>query len=669
MSDTAPAAVDPLFLLPVRYEDRTRITPLGALLPGARAVVEGEVQLADIVFRRRRTLLVRISDGSGFLNLRFFYFSRAQVANLARGTRLRCTGEVRRGPQGLEMVHPEYRRLGNEAEPLEDRLTPIYPLTEGVTQGRLRASVNRALLRLAANPAEDLLPRDVVSRLHLPPLSEALEFMHHPPVGTSLAVLAAGRNPAQRRLAFEELLAHQLSMQQLKQRIQREPAPALHDPEKLSDRFVASLPFALTAAQQRVLGEVAGDLQRELPMMRLIQGDVGCGKTVLAAAAAARAVGSGGQAALMAPTELLAEQHWRTLDGWFRPLGITVALLSGSQPARTRRSGIAAVASGEVQIAVGTHALFQEGVTFRRLAVVIVDEQHRFGVQQRMQLKEKGRHGQQVPHQLIMTATPIPRTLAMTAYADLDVSVIDELPPGRVPIRTVVLAAERRAEVVERIHSACRAGRQAYWVCPLIDESDELRAQAAEETAASLVAALPDVRIGLVHGRMPPRAKEKAMHDFKAGRTQLLVATTVIEVGVDVPNASLMVIENAERMGLAQLHQLRGRVGRGSAESSCVLLYQSPLSELARARLAVVRDSNDGFEIASRDLELRGPGELLGTRQTGLAELRIADLIRDADLLPQVRSTAQLLLRENAACIAPLRVRWIGGAEEYGRIG
>jgi ATP-dependent DNA helicase RecG len=669
VNDTAPAAVDPLFLLPVRYEDRTRITPLGALLPGARAVVEGEVQLADVVFRRRRTLLVRISDGSGFLNLRFFYFSRAQMQNLPRGTRLRCAGEVRRGPQGLEMVHPEYRRMGAALEPLEDRLTPIYPLTEGVTQGRVRASVNRALAKLAANPAEDLLPASVVARLRLPPLREALEFMHHPPVGTSLAALAAGQNPAQRRLAFEELLAHQLSMQQLKQRIQSEPAPALHDRDSLGARFVASLPFALTAAQQRVLDEVASDLTRELPMMRLIQGDVGCGKTVIAAAAAARAVGSGGQAALMAPTELLAEQHWRTLDAWFRPLGITVALLSGSQPARTRRSAIAAVGSGEVQIAVGTHALFQEGVTFQRLALVVVDEQHRFGVQQRMQLKEKGRHGEQVPHQLIMTATPIPRTLAMTAYADLDVSVIDELPPGRVPIRTVVLAGERRAEVVERIHNACRSGKQAYWVCPLIDESDELRAQAAEETAASLVAALPDVRIGLVHGRMPPRAKEKAMHDFKAGRSQLLVATTVIEVGVDVPNASLMVIENAERMGLAQLHQLRGRVGRGAAESSCVLLYQSPLSELARARLAAIRDSNDGFEIARRDLELRGPGELLGTRQTGLAELRVADLIRDADLLPQVRSTAELLLKENAACIAPLRVRWIGGAEEYGRIG
>ncbi len=404
-------------------------------------------------------------------------------------------------------------------------------------------------------------------------------------------------------------------------------------------------------------------------MMRLVQGDVGCGKTVVAAASAARAVGSGRQAAMMAPTELLAEQHWRSLDAWFRPLGITVALLSGSQPARTRRSALVAVASGEAQIAVGTHALFQEGVEFRDLALVIVDEQHRFGVQQRMQLASKGQRDGRVPHQLIMTATPIPRTLAMTAYADLDVSVIDELPPGRTPIRAVVLAEERRDEVVERIHIACREGRQAYWVCTLIEESEELRAQAAEETAAQLAEALPELRLGLVHGRMPAKAKDKAMQDFKSGSTQLLVATTVIEVGVDVPNASLMVIENAERMGLAQLHQLRGRVGRGTQESTCVLLYRAPLSQLARERLATMRDTNDGFEIARKDLELRGPGELLGTRQTGLADLKVADLIRDADLLEQVRATADALLRDNATCVLPLRQRWIGSAEDYGRVG
>jgi ATP-dependent DNA helicase RecG len=665
----AAAGADPLFLLPHRYEDRTRITPVGALAAGMRAVVEGEVQLADVVYRRRRALLVRLSDGSGFLTLRFFYFSRAQQQNLARGTQLRCFGEVRRGPQGLEMVHPEYRRVDTAPEALEESLTPIYPLTEGQTQGRVRATVNRALARLAANPAEDLLPARIVEGLHLPPLREALEFMHHPPVGTSLESLATGRHPAQRRLAFEELLAHQLSLAQLKQRVQSEPALPLPDDTGLADRFIASLPWKLTGAQQRVLGEVTTDLMQQRPMMRLVQGDVGCGKTVVAAAAAARAVGSGAQAALMAPTELLAEQHWRSLDAWFRPLGVTVVLLTGSQPARTRRSALEAVASGEAHIAVGTHALFQEGVRFQRLVLAIVDEQHRFGVQQRMQLKQKGEGAGSTPHQLIMTATPIPRTLAMTAYADLDVSVIDELPPGRTPIRTIALPEERRSDVVARIHAACQEGRQAYWVCTLIDESEELRAQAAEETAAALIQALPGISIGLVHGRMPARAKDKAMQDFKGGRVQLLVATTVIEVGVDVPNASLMVIENAERLGLAQLHQLRGRVGRGAQESTCVLLYRMPLSQLGRERLAILRDSTDGFVIAQKDLELRGPGELLGTRQTGLAELKVADLIRDADLLPQIRSTAEQLLRDNAACIAPLTRRWIGNAETYGRIG
>jgi len=493
--------------------------------------------------------------------------------------------------------------------------------------------------------------------------------MHHPPVGTSLEELAAGTHPAQRRLAFEELLAHQLSLQLLKRTIQSDPAAPLADAAGLAPRFIASLPFPLTGAQARVLAEVDADLTLARPMVRLIQGDVGCGKTVVAAAAAARAIGSGGQAALMAPTELLAEQHFRSLSGWFKPLGVTVALLTGSLPARTRRSALEATASGEVQLVIGTHALFQEGVQFARLRLAIVDEQHRFGVQQRLQLKEKGRHEDLVPHQLIMTATPIPRTLAMTAHADLDVSVIDELPPGRTPVRTVVIAEEKRASVVARIHAACQAGRQAYWVCPLIDESEELRCQAAEETAATLAAALPEVRVDIVHGRMTSKEKERAMQAFKAGKTQLLVATTVIEVGVDVPNASLMVIENAERMGLSQLHQLRGRVGRGSHESSCVLLYRSPLSMMAKSRLATIRDTTDGFEIARRDLELRGPGELLGTRQTGLAELRVADLMRDADLLPGVRDLAAALLDAGSACIAPLRRRWIGAAEEYGRVG
>ncbi|HUO19313.1 MAG TPA: ATP-dependent DNA helicase RecG [Steroidobacteraceae bacterium] len=658
---------DLLFLLPLRYEDRTRVTAIGALTPGTRAAVEGEVQLTEVAYRRRRQLLTRLADGSGFLTLRFFYFSGSQQHNLARGTRLRAFGEVRRGPLGLEIVHPEYRRLGAAAEPLEETLTPIYPLTEGVPQGRLRALIAQALEAVARGGLVDLIPPQAGLPAGLPTLEEALVYLHRPPRGAELAELAAGRHPAQRRLAFEELLAHTLALRVRKRALKSDPAARLGD-ATLARRLVGSLPFSLTRAQARALAEVEADLESGVPMVRLLQGDVGCGKTVVAAAAAARAAGAGKQAALMAPTELLAEQHGRNFTEWFRPLGLPVALLSGGQPARTRRSALEGLASGEIRIVVGTHALFQEGIAFADLALVIVDEQHRFGVQQRLRLAEKARGAQLLPHQLIMTATPIPRTLAMTAYADLDISVIDELPPGRTPVQTVVLPEERRAQVVQRIVAACRAGRQVYWVCPLIDESDELRAQAAEETAAALAAALPGVRVGLVHGRMPPKAKDEAMLAFKAGRIQLLVATTVIEVGVDVPNATLMVIENAERMGLAQLHQLRGRVGRGLEASSCVLLYRSPLSETARARLKAIRATADGFEIARRDLELRGPGELLGTRQTGLAQLRVADLMRDADLLPRVQAAAERL-ESDPARSAALTLRWIGSDERYGRVG
>jgi ATP-dependent DNA helicase RecG len=660
--------VDLLFLLPLRYEDRTHVTAIGALSPGQRAAVEGEVQLTEVAYRGRRQLLSRISDGSGMLTLRFFYFSSSQQANLARGTRLRCFGEVRRGPTGLEMVHPEYRRIAGEAAPLEEALTPIYPLTEGVPQGRLRSLIQEALRELERAALPDLIPRGALPE-GLPPLAEALGYLHRPPREAQLAELAAGRHPAQRRLAFEELLAHHLALRMRKRQLKTDPAWELKDSASLARRFATALPFALTGAQARALRDVEADLGTGVPMVRLLQGDVGCGKTVVAAAAAARAAGSGMQAALMAPTELLAEQHWRNFHAWFAPLGQTVALLSGSQPARTRRSALAALAAGEVQLVVGTHALFQEGIEFARLALVIVDEQHRFGVQQRLQLSEKGRQQGRVPHQLIMTATPIPRTLAMTAYADLDISVIDELPPGRTPVRSVVVPETRRAQVVARIEQACAAGRQAYWVCPLIDESDELRAQAAEETAAALGAALPGVRVGLVHGRMPGAAKDAAMLAFKAGRIQLLIATTVIEVGVDVPNATLMVIENAERLGLAQLHQLRGRVGRGTDASTCVLMYRAPLSALARERLKVIRATNDGFAIARRDLELRGPGELLGTRQTGLAQLRVADLMRDAELLPRVQETAELLLARHPESVAALSRRWIGAGERYGTVG
>jgi ATP-dependent DNA helicase RecG len=660
---------DLLFVLPLRYEDRTQVCQIGALLPGMRSVVEGEIQLTEVTYRRRRQLLCRISDGSGFLTLRFFYFSAAQQNGLSRGARIRCFGEIRRGPLGLEIVHPEYRRVLEEQAPLEETLTPIYPLTEGVPQGRLRALIAEALRELDTSAVCDWIPSHMIEPLGLPSLKDALRYMHRPPREAELAELAVGRHPAQRRLAFEELLAHHLTLTLQKRAAKTDPAAALHDAEELERKFIAGLPFSLTNAQARALQDVDADLRGSLPMVRLLQGDVGCGKTVVAAAAAARAAGSGLQAALMAPTELLAEQHWRNFRDWFQPLGLTVALLSGSQPARLRRSVFETIASGEIRIVVGTHALFQEGVDFKHLALVIVDEQHRFGVQQRLRLQEKGQKDGRFPHQLIMTATPIPRTLAMTAYADLDISVIDELPPGRTPVRTVVVPEQRRDEVVMRIVEACRAGCQAYWVCPLIEESEELRSQAAEETAAVLAEALPEVRVGLVHGRMPSAKKDEAMLAFKAGKIQLLVATTVIEVGVDVPNATLMVIENAERMGLAQLHQLRGRVGRGTEASTCLLLYRAPLSQLARERLKAIRETNDGFEIARRDLELRGPGELLGTRQTGLAQLRVADLMRDADLLPRVQETAELLLASYTDNIAALAARWIGSGERYGRVG
>jgi ATP-dependent DNA helicase RecG len=509
----------------------------------------------------------------------------------------------------------------------------------------------------------------VLTPLGLPSLRDALLYVHRPPREASVDELARCAHPAQKRLAFEELLAHHLSLKLLKRAAKTDPARPLEDAGGLTARFISALPFAMTGAQTRALADIEKDLHDTQPMVRLLQGDVGCGKTVVAAAAAARAAGSGFQAVLMAPTELLAEQHWRNFSSWFHPLGMPVALVSGSQPARTRRSALETIASGEVQIVVGTHALFQEGIEFARLALVIVDEQHRFGVQQRLRLQEKGHKSGGIPHQLIMTATPIPRTLAMTAYADLDISIIDELPPGRTPVKTVVVPEQRRSEVVERVMTACRSGTQAYWVCPLIDESDELRYQAAEETAAALAEALPELRVGIVHGRMPSAKKDQAMLQFKAGTIQLLVATTVIEVGVDVPNATLMVIENAERMGLAQLHQLRGRVGRGSDASTCVLLYRAPLSELAKERLKAIRETNDGFEIARRDLELRGPGELLGTRQTGLAQLRVADLMRDAELLPRVQQAAELMLASCPDSIAPLAARWIGSGERYGRVG
>jgi ATP-dependent DNA helicase RecG len=615
-------------------------------------------------------MLCRIADGSGFLTLRFFHFTAQQQNGLARGVRIRCFGEARRGSQGPEMVHPEYRRIDSSAaKSAEEHLTPIYPATEGVTQGRLRMLVGMALEQTAGRELEDWLPAGVLANSQLPTLREALAYVHRPPADAPVAELLEWRHPAQRRLAFEELLAHQLSLKVLRRRIQSEPGWPLAADGSLKRALLAGLPFALTAAQVRVLAEVERDLAHPKPMLRLVQGDVGCGKTLVAALAATGAVQLRRQVALMAPTELLAEQHAQNFRRWFEPLGVTVASLTGRQTGKARSAVRAAIHAGHASIVIGTHALFQEAIEFESLALVIVDEQHRFGVHQRLSLREKGSRDGHRPHQLIMTATPIPRTLAMTAYADLDVSVIDELPPGRTPVKTVVLAEARRDEVVMRIRTACLGGRQAYWVCPLIDESAEMPYQAAEETAAALAAALPELRVGLVHGRMAAAAKESAMRRFKAGEIQLLVATTVIEVGVDVPNATLMVIENAERMGLAQLHQLRGRVGRGRHASSCLLLYRAPLSPLARERLRVMRDTNDGFVVARRDLELRGPGELMGTRQTGLAQMRVADLMRDADLLPKVQIAAEAMLRDWPSNVTPLIRRWVGHAEQYGRVG
>ncbi len=658
---------DLLFLLPLRYEDRTQLRKLGTVLPGERCLTSGEVLLAETVYRGRRNLLVRISDGTGQMTLRFFHFSNSQRDQFRPGMRVTCFGEARKGPSGLEMVHPEYRLLRGDAEgATTDSLTPVYPATEGVQQGRLRLLTDQALKLLASTPPKELLPDTIRRRLNMPSLAEAIQYLHRPPPDADVQALKSGRHPAQQRLAFEELLAHFLSLRSLREVASEVPATALPAGSELAQQFVASLPFTLTGAQQRVVADIERDLGFEHPMMRLIQGDVGSGKTVVAAIACLQAVAAGVQAAIMAPTELLAEQHLRSFTSWFEPLGITPVWLAGSQKAAERRKSLAAIEDGSAKVVVGTHALFQEGVSFGRLGLVVIDEQHRFGVHQRMALRDKGGEAGQ-PHQLVMTATPIPRTLAMAAYADLDTSIIDELPPGRKPVSTIAISDGRRDEVVARVRSACAEGKQAYWVCPLIEESEVLEAEAAEASFQMLTEQLPELRVGLVHGRMKPAEKERGMRAFKDGVIQLLVATTVIEVGVDVPNASLMIIENAERMGLSQLHQLRGRVGRGSAESHCVLLYKSPLGQLAKQRLSVLRDTNDGFVVAQRDLELRGPGELLGTRQTGLPDYRIADLSRDAELMPRVQSVANEIIDDTPLRDAIVR-RWLGKAERYAKV-
>ncbi|WP_116474704.1 ATP-dependent DNA helicase RecG [Zobellella maritima] len=659
---------DLLFHLPLRYEDRTRVYPIAGLVPGMHVSVVGEITDNRLVFGRKRMLTCRMQDHSGSLTLRFFNFAAAQKNSLTAGTRLRAYGEVRPGHHGLEIIHPEYSLLGDgEAVSAEASLTPVYGTTEGLRQLSLRQLTEQALQLLEQQPLQEWLPEGLYP--HQLGLNQAVRLLHRPPPDVPLEQLEHGTHPSQTRLIMEELLAHNLSVLQVREQSQAHAARPLPCPQPLIDNFLARLPFEPTGAQSRVVADIRRDLQKPVPMMRLVQGDVGSGKTLVAALAALQVIGNQAQVALMAPTELLAEQHAANFAAWLEPLGIEVGWLAGKVKGKARTEQLARIASGELAMVVGTHALFQEQVVFNALELVIIDEQHRFGVHQRMALREKGSQGEVCPHQLIMTATPIPRTLAMTAYADLDTSIIDELPPGRSPVTTVAIPDTRRDQVIARVREVCREqGRQAYWVCTLIEESEVLECQAAEDTATQLLAQLPELKVGLVHGRMKAAEKQAVMTDFKDGGLDLLVATTVIEVGVDVPNASLMIIENPERLGLAQLHQLRGRVGRGATESHCVLLYHAPLSKTAGQRLGVLRDTADGFVIAQKDLEIRGPGELLGTRQTGLADLKVADLVRDQHLLPEVQRLARYLADRHPQAVAPLIRRWLGLRDHFGKV-
>jgi len=656
---------DLLLHLPLRYEDRTRLYTINDLQPGIFATIEGEVLRSDISFGRRRMLTCQISDGTGMVTLRFFNFNAAMKNSLAAGRRVTAYGEIKRGTIGAEIIHPEYRIQGENSEVvLQESLTPVYPTTEGIRQATLRKLTDQALELLDTVPIAELLPEELSRSLI--PLPQALHLLHRPPPDIQLADLEKGHHPAQRRLIMEELVAHNLSMLAVRAGTQSYKALPLHHDDRLKKQFLASLPFSPTGAQQRVVAEIEQDLAKSYPMMRLVQGDVGSGKTLVAALAALCAIAQGQQVGLMAPTELLAEQHANNFRQWFEPLGIQVGWLAGKQKGKARQAQQDAIASGQVSMVVGTHAIFQEQVLFSSLSLVIIDEQHRFGVHQRLALWEKGLQQGFHPHQLIMTATPIPRTLAMTAYADLDTSVIDELPPGRTPVTTVAIPDTRRSDIISRVKSACeQENRQAYWVCTLIEESEMLEAQAVEATWEGLKEALPALNIGLVHGRMKAQEKQAVMQAFKQGEVQLLVATTVIEVGVDVPNASLMIIENPERLGLAQLHQLRGRVGRGAVASHCVLLYKTPLSKTAQKRLQVLRDSHDGFVIAQQDLEIRGPGELLGTRQAGSAEFKVADLLRDQAMIPDVQRIARYLQQQFPDHAKALIERWLPERVRY----
>ena len=652
---------DLLFLLPIRYEDKTSLHKISALVAGEKALIQGFVVLTTVVYRGRRMLISQLSDDTGIITLRFFNFSKQQARRLAKNTVVRCFGQTRKTASGLEMIHPEYQIINPEnPAPLEAGLTPIYPTTEGLQQGRLRKIV-RAALEQQIDTIEELLPASIVKELGLVPLTESLREIHQP---SQKNIVNDHQSLARKRLIIEELLANQLALKRLKRYTKKEPAMVLAN-RLLKESLIKNLPFILTKSQARVVEEIEMDLKKNRPMMRLLQGDVGSGKTIVAALAMLIAVGSKQQAALMAPTELLAEQHFNTVVSWFEPLGVSVALLKSKLSAKDRRTVLAGIANGTIDIIVGTHALFQPSVVYKNLALVVVDEQHRFGVEQRLSLMKKSSDRNTVPHQLIMTATPIPRTLAMTAYGDLDASIITELPKGRGNIKTIVVPEEKRSQVMDKISKECALGRQSYWVCPLIEESEELNFQAAESTYVFLQEKLKRLSIGLVHGKLSSAKKTKAMENFINGNTNILVATTVIEVGVDVANSSVMVIENAERLGLTQLHQLRGRIGRGRHESICILLYKKPLSLVAKERLAAIRATNDGFLIAEKDLQLRGPGELLGTRQKGLIGLRIADIMRDAYLLPAINKLTVNIEQNHPDLIEKIVRRWVGDQLEY----
>ncbi len=657
---------DLLFHLPLRYQDRTQLVDLDSAIIGGEILTEGTIFSQRLSQGKRRSLLVTIQSPSGkLLTLRFFHFYPRQAQQFSHGRTVRVFGELRSGPNGFEMVHPSYEFINTQnPAPLETTLTPIYPTTEGLGQTSLLKLIQQAISLLKQYPLAEYLPPPILDALQLPPLNNALLTLHQPQATDNLLQIKQFKHPAQHRLIIEELINQQATMQQMRAVEQQRHAPAF-PPSQLCNALLTSLPFALTQAQQRVLQEVQQDLKHPHPMQRLVQGDVGSGKTVIAALAAIQAADAGYQVAVMAPTEILAEQHLHAFNEWLKPLNIPIAWLNGRMKVAEKQFMLAQIESGEAKVIIGTHALFQEAVTFHKLGLVVIDEQHRFGVHQRLSLHEKNRNKDIHTHQLIMTATPIPRTLAMTAYGDLDLSVIDELPPGRKPVETAVLSNEKRFEVMEHLYQRCKQGLQAYWVCPLIEESELLHAQAAEVTATQFSDRWPDLRIGLIHGRLKGDQKALVMNAFKAHQLDLLVATTVIEVGVNVPNASLMIIENAERLGLAQLHQLRGRVGRGSKQSHCVLLYQSPLSQTGKARLNIMRHTTDGFKIAEEDLKIRGPGEILGTKQTGGLQFRIADLKRDAEWIPVAKEWAAKMVAHHPDLVKGLQARWIGQKIDY----